>query len=77
MNDQIKKLYILRHGETNLNTNKSQDRIIKQPENTPLNENGIVQAKKTGEYLKVLLEKSLLLLPRLKQQSQNLRRNLQ
>ena len=52
MSNQIKKLYILRHGETNMNINDSKDRLLKQPENTSINENGKEQAKKTGIYLK-------------------------
>ncbi len=49
----MKSLYIIRHGETDLNTQKNNiDRIMTQPPDTNLNNNGKRQAVKTGEYFK-------------------------
>jgi len=40
------KIYIVSNGETDFN-----NETLIQPDNTPLNQNGIEQAKKTGKYL--------------------------
>jgi broad specificity phosphatase PhoE len=43
----MKKIYILKDGESNFN-----DSLMSKPENLELNNNGIEQAKKTGLYFK-------------------------
>lgn len=49
----MKRIYIVRHGETDLNTQKdNSDRIMTQPKNTELSQNGKEQAIKTGKYFK-------------------------
>ncbi|HKL47463.1 MAG TPA: histidine phosphatase family protein [Candidatus Izemoplasmatales bacterium] len=42
------RIYLIRHGETDAN----KEMIIQGRANNPLNDTGIWQAKKTGEYLK-------------------------
>jgi len=44
------KVYMIRHGETDAN----KQMIIQGRTNNPLNKTGIMQAKKTGQYLKSL-----------------------
>jgi len=49
----MKKIYLIRHGETDYFKNKHQpDSHLKQDDNTPLNKNGEKCAKITGQYLK-------------------------
>ena len=49
---KIQNIYVLRHGETNENKKNLDDQLMSYPINTPLDEDGKKQAKKTGEYLK-------------------------
>ena len=49
---KIQNIYILRHGETNENKKNTDDQLMSYPINTELNDDGKIQAKKTGEYLK-------------------------
>ena len=53
----MKNIYIIRHGETILNTQKdNKHRIMTQPHTSELNENGKNQAIKTGKYFKKFRE---------------------
>ena len=49
----MKKIYLIRHGETDYFKNKNQsNNHLKQDDNTPLNKTGEKCAKITGQYLK-------------------------
>jgi broad specificity phosphatase PhoE len=49
----MKKIYLIRHGETDYFKNKHQsDSHLKQDDNTPLNKNGVKNSIITGKYLK-------------------------
>jgi len=48
----MKKIYVVRHGETDENNKDNDDQLMYIPFKTELNENGRMQAKKTGECLK-------------------------
>lgn len=53
----MKNIYIIRHGETILNTQKdNKHRVMTQPHTSELNENGKSQAIKTGKYFKKFRE---------------------
>jgi broad specificity phosphatase PhoE len=49
----MKRIYFVRHGETNFNINKeNNESLMYQPLDDPLNSNGIDQSRKTGIYFK-------------------------
>jgi broad specificity phosphatase PhoE len=49
---KIQNIYVVRHGETNENKKENDDQLMSYPLNTELNDDGKIQAKKTGECLK-------------------------
>lgn len=48
----MKRIYIIKHGETDYNTNKDKNHTISQPKTSELNNNGKTQSIDTGIYLK-------------------------
>ena len=49
---KLQNIYVVRHGETNESKKNIDDQLMSYPLNTELNDDGKIQAKKTGEYLK-------------------------
>jgi len=49
---KLQNIYVVRHGETNESKKNIDDQLMSYPLNTELNDDGKIQAKKTGECLK-------------------------